>query len=62
MNSDPQAVFRALVTPATLLRWHRFGEAQVELPSPCEDSRDGRDWKPREPLPGPLGQREEVDR
>ena len=26
------------------------------------DSRDGRDWKPREPLPGPLGLREEVDR
>ena len=23
MNSDPQTVFRALVTPATLLRWHR---------------------------------------
>jgi len=27
-----------------------------------KDSRDGRDWKPREPLPDPLGQREEVDR
>ena len=38
----------------------RSGEAQVELPSACEDSRDGRDWKPREPLPGLLGQREEV--
>ncbi len=24
--------------------------------------RDGRDRKPREPLPGPLCQREEVDR
>jgi hypothetical protein len=53
----------------------RSGDAQVDLPSACapppvgrgrvalgQDSRDGRDWKPREPLPGPLGQREEVDR
>jgi len=53
----------------------RSGDAQVDLPSVCapppvdvaawfwgKDSRDGRDRKPREPLPGLLGQREEVDR
>ena len=51
--SDPQAVFRALVTPTTLPLAPR---------SRGKDSRDDRDWWPREPLPGPLGQREEVDR
>jgi hypothetical protein len=61
--------------PATLLRWHRdlvrrkWTLRVLALLLPLDvtawlwgkDSRDGRDWKPREPLPGPLSQREEVD-
>jgi hypothetical protein len=53
VNSPIPSRFRALVTPATLPLAPR---------SRGKDSRDGRDWKPREPLPGPLGQRVEVDR
>jgi len=52
--SDPQAGFRASRYPGDVA-------ASTEI-SGHKDSRDGRDWKPREPLPDPLGQREEVDR
>ena len=51
--SDPQPFSVRSLPPTTLPLAPR---------SRGKDSRYGRDWKPREPLLGPLGQREEVDR